>query len=137
AGILLFAGFGAYANKFNYLEVIILLVLGVVGFFMRRYGYPVAPLVIGMILGPMAEEQLRKSLMISQGDPTYLVTSPFAIGAYASRALVMIAGLWLRRRQAKLEERLAAEDLATREREAITIDAQVTEGAHRSGPQED
>ncbi|QPZ40413.1 hypothetical protein [Paramicrobacterium chengjingii] len=65
-------------------------VLGVVGFFMRRYGYPVAPLVIDMILGPMAEEQ-----------------------------------------------RLAAEDLATREREAISIEAQVTEGAHRSGRQED
>ncbi|WP_166982485.1 tripartite tricarboxylate transporter permease [Paramicrobacterium fandaimingii] len=137
AGILVFAGFGAYANKFNYREVIILLVLGVAGFFMRRYGYPVAPLVIGMILGPMAEEQLRKSLMISQGDPIYLVTSPFAIGAYAFLLLVMIAGLWLRHRQSKLEARLAAEDLATREREAISVDAQVTEGSHRSGPQEE
>ncbi len=98
AGILLFAGFGAYATNFLVADVAILLLIGLIGFGMRLYGYPIAPLVIGAILGPMAEQQLRKSMLISQGDPTYLVTSPFAIAAYLSLIGILILGLWLRRR---------------------------------------
>ena len=43
---------------------------------MRLYGYPVAPVVIGLILGPMAEQQLRRALAIAQGDWTTLVATP-------------------------------------------------------------
>ena len=43
---------------------------------MRLYGYPVAPVVIGLILGPMAEQQLRRALAIAQGDWTTLVSTP-------------------------------------------------------------
>ena len=44
---------------------------------------PVGPAVIGLILGPIAEEQIRRTLAISQGDPTAFVVSPFAAGVYA------------------------------------------------------
>ncbi|WP_141881126.1 tripartite tricarboxylate transporter permease [Homoserinimonas aerilata] len=107
AGILLFAALGAYATKFNHLDVLILLAVGVVGFLMRRFGYPVAPMVIGGILGPMAETQLRKTLAISQGDLSALVTSPFAAAAYAILLVLLLLGLWLKRRQARVESRLA------------------------------
>ncbi|MGW4927557.1 tripartite tricarboxylate transporter permease [Agromyces sp. NPDC004153] len=103
AGILAFAGLGAYALHFNVVDVLILLVIGVVGFLMRRYGYPIAPMVVGGILGPMAEEQLRKAMAISQGDVAYLVHSPFAIAAYATLAVIITTGLWLKRRRARLE----------------------------------
>jgi putative tricarboxylic transport membrane protein len=103
AGILAFAGLGAYALHFNVFDTLTLLVVGVVGFLMRRYGYPVAPMVVGGILGPMAEEQLRKSMAISQGDPAYLVHSPFAIAAYGALALIVVTGIWLKRRKARLE----------------------------------
>jgi len=106
AGILLFACFGAYAVNFSPVDILILLIIGVLGFFMRRYGYPVAPLVVGMILGPMGEAQLRRALQLSQGDLTTLVTHPFAAGAYAVLALLIGAGLWLKRRQRRYEQAL-------------------------------
>jgi putative tricarboxylic transport membrane protein len=103
AGIMAFAGLGAYALHFNVFDTLTLLVVGVVGFLMRRYGYPVAPMVVGGILGPMAEEQLRKSMAISQGDLAYLVHSPFAVAAYVTLAVIVVTGIWLKRRKARLE----------------------------------
>jgi putative tricarboxylic transport membrane protein len=79
--------------------VLLLVLICLVGFFMRRYGYPVAPLVVGMILGPMAEDRLRRSLAISQGDLSYLVTSPFAATAYAAIVVLLAVGIWLKRRE--------------------------------------
>ena len=63
---------------------------------------------VGLILGPIAEEQLRRTLAISQGDPTVLVSSPFALVAYGSIVVLFAAGVWLRRREAH-----AAEELVT------------------------
>jgi putative tricarboxylic transport membrane protein len=103
AGILVFAGLGAYAANFTVFDVLIILVLGVIGFFMRRHGYPVSPMVVGAILGPMAEEQLRKAMAISQGDPLYLVQSPVSITIYAVMLVLLVLGLWLKQRQARFE----------------------------------
>lgn len=103
AGILAFAGLGAYALHFNVFDTVTLFVVGLIGFFMRRYGYPVAPMVVGGILGPMAEEQLRKAMAISQGDPLYLVHSPFSWITYGSMAVIIVVGIWLKHRRARLE----------------------------------
>lgn len=109
AGIITFAAFGAFAVRFAVTDVIILLIIGVLGYFMRRYGYPIAPLVVGLILGPMGEEQLRKALQLSQGDLSTLVTQPFAAVAYGLLVVMIVGGLWLRRRQRRYEEVLTAE----------------------------
>ena len=77
--------------------------IGVVGFLMRRYGYPVAPMVIGLILGPMFEAQLRRALSISQGDPVALVRSPFAMVVYGALIAIFVLSAWLKRRQQRLE----------------------------------
>ncbi|GAT73830.1 tripartite tricarboxylate transporter permease [Microbacterium hydrocarbonoxydans] len=106
AGILLFAAFGAYALNFAVVDILILAIIGVLGYFMRRYGYPVAPLVVGMILGPMGEEYLRKALQLSQGDLSTLVLQPFAGAAYLVLAALVAGGLWLRRRQRRYEQAL-------------------------------
>ncbi len=103
AGILAFACLGAFAVNFTPADVLILLALGIVGFWMRRFGYPVAPVVVGMILGPMFEKQLRRALAISQGDWTTLVSSPFAIAAYAFLVLIFGLSKWAGRRQKALE----------------------------------
>ncbi|MFD9736034.1 tripartite tricarboxylate transporter permease [Umezawaea sp. NPDC059074] len=101
AGILLFAALGTYAVNFIVEDLIVLLVIGVVGFFMRRHGYPIAPAVVGMILGPMAEEQLRRTLTISQGDPVALVNSPFAMVAYGILAVILLSAAVLRFRRSR------------------------------------
>ncbi|MEU0882600.1 tripartite tricarboxylate transporter permease [Lentzea sp. NPDC005914] len=103
AGILLFAALGTYAVNFVVDDLIVLLVIGVAGFFMRRHGYPVAPLVVGLILGPMAEEQLRRTLQISEGSLTALVASPFAALAYSVLAVILVVATVMRLRRKKTE----------------------------------
>jgi putative tricarboxylic transport membrane protein len=78
AGILVFATMGTIAAKPSVVELSLLTAFGVLGFLMRRFDYPVAPVVVGLILGPMAEAQLRRALQISLGDPTVLVQSPIS-----------------------------------------------------------
>ena len=79
AGILMFASLGSYAVNADPLDLVILLVIGLLGFAMRRFGWPVAPAVIGLILGPVAETNLRRALAISDGDMTTLISSPFSV----------------------------------------------------------
>jgi putative tricarboxylic transport membrane protein len=110
AGILTFAALGAFAVNFTPADVIILLIIGVLGFFMRRYGYPVAPLVVGLILGPMFEAQLRRALAISEGDPTTLLSSTFAVLVYAALVVVFALSLWLKKREERLSQTITAED---------------------------
>ena len=78
AGILVFATLGAYTLNNNVVDLILLYLIGVVGFGMRVLGVPVAPAVIGLILGPLAEAQFRRALSISQGDWTVFFTDPLS-----------------------------------------------------------
>ncbi|RCV57461.1 tripartite tricarboxylate transporter permease [Marinitenerispora sediminis] len=90
AGILFFASLGMYAVNASPLDLVLLLLLGGLGFMMRRFGLPVIPVIIGTILGPMAELQLRRALQISDGDLAGLVTSPLTIGVYAIVAVLLL-----------------------------------------------
>jgi len=81
-GITLFCGLGIWAISGAVFDLVLLLVIGVIGFLMRRYDYPVAPLMIGMVLGPLAESSLRDALLSSVGDPRVLVSSPITIVIY-------------------------------------------------------
>ena len=109
AGILTFAALGSYSVNASTVDLLLLLALGVLGWVMRRFGYPIAPAIVGLILGPVAEEQLRRTLAISQGDPTALVSSPFAIAVYVSLLLLLAVGIVVKRREARVEEELLGE----------------------------
>ncbi|HEV8388219.1 MAG TPA: tripartite tricarboxylate transporter permease, partial [Dongiaceae bacterium] len=63
AGILVFATLGVYSLNQSVFDLLLLLIIGIVGYLMRRFDVPVAPCIIGMILGPLAEEQFRRALM--------------------------------------------------------------------------
>jgi putative tricarboxylic transport membrane protein len=91
AGILVFAAMGTIAAKPSVVEIAMLAVFGVMGFFMRRFDYPIAPVIVGLILGPMAEQQLRRALSISIGDPIALIESPIAAILLTIAALALIA----------------------------------------------
>jgi putative tricarboxylic transport membrane protein len=73
AGILVFAAMGTLAANPSVVELVLLIAFGVLGFLMRQYGYPIAPAIVGLILGPAADSQLRRALQISQGDPMVLL----------------------------------------------------------------
>jgi putative tricarboxylic transport membrane protein len=98
AGILVFATLGTIGANPSVFELGMLLTFGVMGYVMRVFGYPIAPVVVGLILGPMAEQQLRRALAISQGDYTVLVTSPIAAVLLFVAALALIVPLVLRAR---------------------------------------
>ncbi|MEV4366337.1 MULTISPECIES: tripartite tricarboxylate transporter permease [unclassified Nonomuraea] len=96
AGIVLFAALGVYALNGTVVDLFVLYVLGLLGFSMRRFGLPVAPAVIGMILGPMAEIQLRRALAIGAGDVSVLVRSPIAAVLLALALLALLTPVFRR-----------------------------------------
>src|SRR5215213_1422850 len=91
AGILVFAAMGTIAAKASVVELSMLFVFGFLGFLMRRYDYPVAPMVVGVILGPMAEQQLRRALQISLSDPWVLIETPIAATFLAISLIALMA----------------------------------------------
>jgi putative tricarboxylic transport membrane protein len=98
SGILVFATLGTIGANPSVFELGMLLTFGLLGYVMRVFGYPIAPVVVGLILGPLAEQQLRRALAISQGDVTYLFTSPIAAVLFVVAALAFIVPLILRMR---------------------------------------
>jgi putative tricarboxylic transport membrane protein len=103
AGILVFATMGAYSLHQSVVDLVMLYVFGLLGFMMRRWDFPVAPAVIGLILGPMAETQFRRALAISQGDATVFITHPISATLLALTALLVIAP-WIARRLRRKEQ---------------------------------
>ncbi|HYO20553.1 MAG TPA: tripartite tricarboxylate transporter permease [Dermatophilaceae bacterium] len=90
AGIIFFASLGAYAVNLQRFDLVLLLVFGLLGFLMRRFGLPVLPLIIGVIIGPRAEIQLRRALQGGGGDPTHLFSEPMAVVVYLVIAVILL-----------------------------------------------
>jgi putative tricarboxylic transport membrane protein len=80
-------------------DLVLLFVVGAVGYLMRRFDFPVAPCIIGMILGPLAEENFRRALTISRGDASVFVTSPISATLLGIATLIIVAPWLLRLRQ--------------------------------------
>jgi putative tricarboxylic transport membrane protein len=89
AGILFFASLGAYAANANTFDLFLLLLIGALGFMMRRYGIPLLPAIIGVILGPYAEQELRRALQLSNGDVSGLF-EPMSVVVYVIVALILL-----------------------------------------------
>jgi putative tricarboxylic transport membrane protein len=98
--ILVFATMGAFSLHQSVVDLITLYVFGLLGFAMRRWDFPVAPAVIGLILGPLAETQFRRALAISQGDASVFVTQPISATVLVLAALMLI-GPWVWKRVKK------------------------------------
>jgi putative tricarboxylic transport membrane protein len=96
AGILVFATMGAYSLHQSVTDLVILYTFGLLGYGMRRWGFPVAPAVIGLILGPLAETQLRRALSISQGDWTVFFTHPISASVLAITAALLLLPMAVR-----------------------------------------
>jgi putative tricarboxylic transport membrane protein len=90
AGILFFACLGAYAVSGSTVDLMLLFLIGVLGFVMRRYGLPVVPAIIGVILGPRAEVEMRRALQITDGDLGGLFNTAFSLTVYAVIAVVVL-----------------------------------------------
>lgn len=103
AGITVFSMLGVYAVSSAILDSWLLIGIGLIGFLMRRYNIPLAPVLIAVILGPMAETELRRALAVSEGNMGILVGSPITVTLYLvlAAALVISAIQHLRHRAAR------------------------------------
>jgi putative tricarboxylic transport membrane protein len=85
--IMAFAALGVYSRNGSAVDVIIMFVLGLISFAMRMYNFPIAPVILGVVLGPLIETQFRRSLSLSVGDYTVFFTRP------GSLILLLVAAL--------------------------------------------
>jgi putative tricarboxylic transport membrane protein len=90
AGILVLASAGAYSVNRSAFDVGLLYLIGAAGYLMRRRSIPVAPAIIGLILGPMAEQQLRRALAIAEGSPAVFVTRPISATLLATAVVFLL-----------------------------------------------
>ncbi|MBU0588460.1 MAG: tripartite tricarboxylate transporter permease [Gammaproteobacteria bacterium] len=101
AGILIFATVGVYGMRQSAFDLFLMYGLGLVGVVMRRYDFPTAPVVVGMILGPMAEAQMRNALSIGEGNWLVFVQRPMSavlLALVLSLVLIPRVMKWLKRR---------------------------------------
>lgn len=78
--ILLICVLGSYAVSLSYFDVYVMLAAGLVGYVLRRFGFPLAPMVLGVILGPVADENFRRALLVFEGKPVWNVFTDHPIG---------------------------------------------------------
>jgi putative tricarboxylic transport membrane protein len=94
---------GSYSMRFSFFDVGLSLIIGVIAYFMEYYEYPVSPILLALILGPMAEQNLRRSLIISHGDATIFFTRPIS-AAFIILALAVIISSYYRIKKASARE---------------------------------
>lgn len=93
--IILFSVIGAYSIRFMLFDVWVALIFGIVGYIMRKFGFPIAPMVLASVLAQMLETSLQQSLLISQGSPLIFFTRPIALGFMILATLSIVRGVWV------------------------------------------
>jgi putative tricarboxylic transport membrane protein len=102
AGILIFATVGAYGMRQSAFDLLLLYGIGVFGVLMRRYDFPTAPVVVGMILGPLAEAQLRNAVSIGEGSFTVFLQRPMSLTLLVLVVAILVLPRLMRMRAARL-----------------------------------
>lgn len=110
--ILLFCVIGAYTMNGNVADIYLMAVFGIVGYLMKKYRYDAAPLVLALVLGPLMEESLRRSLLISQGSSLIFFERPISAVILALAIALVVSSLLpaSRKKQAMLKAMAAASD---------------------------
>ena len=104
--ILLFCLLGVYSLNMSTFEMLLVVVFGVVGYLLRKLEYEMAPLILGVVIGPMLEVALRQSLLLSRGRLSIFVTRPIAACFLAVAAFFLIRAMvsWVRATKPSAEE---------------------------------
>ena len=97
--IIMFCLVGCYSVGYSISDLVIMNVFGVIGYFMKKLNYDGTPLILAVVIGPMFENSLRQSLMLSHGSFDFLYARPISLG-FVMVALFLLATAVLRRRPA-------------------------------------
>lgn len=107
-GIVAVSSVGVYAVHATTFDLVLMTGLGFTAYLLRKQGIPMAPLILGFVLGDMMEQNLRRALSISNGDASILVGSPIAIGLWAAAGLMLFVPIGMRTLAARRDVKLGA-----------------------------
>ncbi|MGB9700373.1 MAG: tripartite tricarboxylate transporter permease [Thermodesulfobacteriota bacterium] len=96
---------GSYVMRFSFFDVGVSLVIGIIAYFMNYYGFPGSPILLALILGPMVEQNLRRSLLISHGDPMIFFTRPISAAFIIVGVLIIITSYYRIKKAMEREEK--------------------------------
>jgi len=102
AGIMIFATVGAYGMRQSAFDLFLLYGIGILGLIMRRFNFPTAPVLVGMILGPLAEAQMRNAISIGEGSALIFVQRPMSLSILVVVLLILIVPRVLKWRTERL-----------------------------------
>jgi len=106
--IIMFCVIGVYEVNNSTVDVWIMLIMGLLGYWLRKFNFDPAPLVLGLVIAPILEQSLRQSLIMSNGDYMIFFQRPIALGLLAVAAtLLVLSGITLLRKRADWRARLA------------------------------
>jgi putative tricarboxylic transport membrane protein len=110
-GILLFVCLGVYSINNNVFDIYLVVVFGAIGYVMVLLKFEPAPLVLGFVLGPLMEENLRRAMLLSRGDALVFFQRPISATLVSLTLLLLVWAVWaeMRRRRAEARSALAAE----------------------------
>ena len=103
--ILVFVALGVYSVNNNEFDIYMVAVLGVLGYALMVLKFEPAPLLLGYILGPMVEENLRRAMLLSRGDPAIFINRPISAGLLAVTAALLLWAIWSTVRRAVAAKR--------------------------------
>jgi putative tricarboxylic transport membrane protein len=95
-GVTMVSFVGIYSLSGSYFDLLLMVAFGVLGYFLRKMEVPTVPVILGILLGNAMEDNLRRAMVISDGDWTFLFSSPIAIGLWAAAILGFVAPMFLR-----------------------------------------
>ncbi len=102
AGILIFATVGAYGMRQSAFDLVLLYAIGLLGLLMRRFNFPTAPVLVGMILGPLAEAQMRNAIAIGEGSALIFLQRPLSLALLALIIVILLLPRLLKARAGPL-----------------------------------
>jgi putative tricarboxylic transport membrane protein len=94
--IMMISVIGVYSANQAVLDLVLLAAFGVIGYFMRRNGFPLAPVVLGLVLGGRLEEALRQSMIMTQGNLHRIIERPIVAAFLVLAVIAMAAPILLR-----------------------------------------
>lgn len=111
--ILLFCIVGVFSLNFSQVEVALMIGFGVFGYLARKFQFEMAPLVLALVIGPMMENNLRLSLVISQGNPSVFIQRPISAIFIIITLVLLVSPFvpWIGRRRKKLQEKVEMEQV--------------------------
>jgi putative tricarboxylic transport membrane protein len=107
--IVLFCVIGSYVTNNNPYDVVIMGIFGVIGYAMKKLNYEAAPLVLALVLGPMMENALRRSLVLSEGSLRVFVSRPISAFFLIAGLLILFSPLFLKKKRVREDLRSGTE----------------------------